>query len=139
VNSIYSKQIIKGKRIVLSLVIVTNIYYWIDFFLSLDVNHIQILLKQILAIGIIVTTSLLFYKGFKIAEWFTLVFLIKPILANVFYPLYIIGILELYGGWLMLILTIFIGVIGAMFIGNEKSISEFLRCQSKKRKWFNKN
>lgn len=131
---ISNKQISKGKKIVIFLTIINNIYNWISFLMNLSIDHIQILLKQILGVMTIAIISFLFYKGFKVAEWLTFMLLIEPIMTINFYPLHIIGILELYDGWLMLILAILVGIIGAIIIESDNSISEFLKYQRSKRK-----
>lgn len=118
---------------------ITNIYYWINFFVNFNMQYTQTILKQIFGVLAIAINSFLFYKGFKIAEWVTLVLLAEPILSIIFYLFHIIGILEIYNGWFMLILTILIAIIAGLFIGNENSISEFMKEQRSKIKLLNKN
>ncbi|MBE6068554.1 MAG: hypothetical protein E7211_12800 [Clostridium lundense] len=95
----------------------------------MNIQNTQVLLKQIFAIVVVVIISLLFYKGFKPAEWLTFLLLIRPVMDIIFYPLYSIGILQLYDGWLMLIIIIAIAIIGANLIAGPNSIDEFMKHQ----------
>lgn len=135
-NYIYNNQISKGKKIVLTLIVIINIYYWINFFIGLDIKNNDVLLKQISAVATVVAITFLFYRGFKIAKWLTVMLLVQPVMIFIFYPLHFIGVLEVYDGWLMLILAILIGVFGAVLAGKTSSIDEFMEYQRSKRQWF---
>lgn len=134
--SIYYKHVNKGKKIVLTIIIITNIYYLINFVVNIMTGDRQNLLKQILVLLTIAFISFLFYKGFNFAEWLTIMLLVQPVLTAIFGTLKLLGILELYNGWFMLVLTILLGVFGGILLGGTKSISAFMKEQKKSRKWF---
>lgn len=134
----YNNKVNKGKKLVLSIILIINLYYWVSFFTSLDMQNIQIQLKQISVLLTISFISFLFYKGFKIDEGFVYIFLIYPVFTITFYLLRLIGVLELYNGWLMVAVTAMIAIIGGILIVNQNSISEFMKYQRSRRKWFNK-
>lgn len=100
--------------------------------MGLNIQNTQVLLKQIFAISAVVIISLLFYKGFKAGEWLAFSLLIRPVIEIIFYPLYSIGILQLYDGWLMLIIIIAIAIIGGNLIAGPNSIDEFMKHQRSK-------
>jgi hypothetical protein len=132
-------QVKMGKNIAVFLIIITNFYYEIGFVIGLNIKDVQLLQKQILEIATIAMISLLFYKGFKIAEWLIFGLLIKLVLTIVFYPLQIAGVLELYNGYLMLVIIAIIAILGGTFIiRNENCINDFMNYQRSKRKWLNK-
>lgn len=100
--------------------------------MGLNIQNTQVLLKQIFAIAAVVIISLLFYKGFKAGKWLIFLLLIRPVMVIILYSLYSIGILQLYDGWLMLIIIIAIAIIGANLIAGENSINELMKHQRSK-------
>lgn len=136
-RTIYNKQINKGKKMVLLIIAINNLYYSINIFLSLNIQNTQLLLKQIILIATLVIISLLFYKGFNAGAWFSVTFLIQPVMTIVFYSLDIIDVLELHGGLVFLIIAVLVCIIGVNIIVNQNCISEFMKYQRDKRRLIN--
>lgn len=134
VISIYSREAVRGKKIVLAIIMIENIYYLTVFFFNIIPGDGHTLIKQILALLAIAVISFLFYKGFKLGAWFAITLLINPVLTIVFGTLKLIGILELYDGWLMLIILIAIGILGGVLVGMTNSVPAFMEEQRKRRR-----
>gem|GEM_PF-3267112 len=131
---IYNEQVSKGKKTVLLIIVTILMYYLISFLSNMAIGDKQMLVKQILAFIVIVIISILFYKGFKFAGWILLAFSVQPVLTCVFSIFKLIGILELYDGWFMLISTIIIAILGAILVLRTKSIPAFMAYQRENRK-----
>lgn len=89
-DTIYNEQVKRGKKIVLLIISITNIYYLVSFLINIVLADKAIVLKEVTALLIIITISFLFYRGFIFAKWLTLVFFVRPIMIGIFYLLEII-------------------------------------------------
>jgi hypothetical protein len=133
-NYFDDEQIKKGKKLVLSIIIMVLAVEVFNFIHYILTNGFESVFKQLASLGLFSLFSYLFYKGYKWTEFIIPFLLFQDILEGIFYLLKQAGILLAFSGWLMLIITVVMAVFGGLFLGGSDNLSAFMRYQKELRR-----
>lgn len=127
------EEIARGKKIAFAMIIFINSFYIFVYAYHTIVVGTDSLLKEVIELALIITVTIFFYKGSRLAEWFTMMLLVYPLLIIGFLTLRYLGLLGKFGGWTMLIASIFIFGLIITILSRRSSVQAFLEYQRNKR------
>lgn len=124
----------RGRKIALSMITVVLVVEVLGILHFIAEYGWEKILNQIVFLGFVGVVAYLFFKGYKWAGFILMLKFIQNLLIGIFFLLEKIGLLSALDGWLMLILTILIAIIGGIFLGGSDSLTAFLSYQKQNRK-----
>ena len=133
-NYFDDEQIEKGRKLVLSIIIIVLAVEVFNFIYYILTNGFENVFKQLASLGLFSLFSYLFYNGYKWIEFIIPFLLFQDILAFIFYLLKQAGILPAFSGWLMLIITVVMAVFGGLILGGSDNLLAFMRYQKELRR-----
>ncbi|XEC95142.1 hypothetical protein AB6A23_00705 [Paenibacillus tarimensis] len=123
----------KGRRIVLSIIIVVVTVEAALLLYRLAANPQEIGIGDFVSLGLVCLVAYLFFKGVKWMEFAMLLLFFPDFLAVIFGLLHRNGILDAVDGWFMLAVTVVSAVAAGFFLEKSTSLDAYMKYRRKSR------